>query len=463
MRSKGHDVFIDVNSITIGDPWARSIEKNISECDIFVVILTPDALSSSYVEREILQAQKQNKIIVPCIHQYVDYNEIKWGLADNQGIEFSDKYELALNLYPKIKNYKHIVQEKQNNVSQQKPIKDTNISEDIDALNEKGNTLFNQRKYEEAIEYYDKALAIDPNNKEFLNNKANALDELNKYEESIHYYDKALAIDPNYTLAKDNKKSVLEKIPKKTSNYDHQSFHELLENLLPGLKGVDLKNKKDQETIESSDKFLEDNFPGILQPPELDNTSFKSTFTNQDYSKALSLLEKAIDIEPYFFIINDPSLEKTISNISKGNFIEAINHFNEALQKPDVAKKFQQALAKTNIKQQKYTNEGKQVPFADILSSASANADIKAVEMGILLKLRTRLTVERVMLINKNEETLTSSGKPILKNKSRETPTRSDIQDLHKQISDTLQELSKTINKIMKSTADNILGIRRNK
>ena len=45
LRDKGHDVFIDVNSITIGDPWARSIEKNISECDIFVVILTPDALS----------------------------------------------------------------------------------------------------------------------------------------------------------------------------------------------------------------------------------------------------------------------------------------------------------------------------------------------------------------------------------------------------------------------------------
>ena len=47
MKSKGHDVFIDVNSITIGDPWARSIEKNISDCDMFVVILTPDALSSS--------------------------------------------------------------------------------------------------------------------------------------------------------------------------------------------------------------------------------------------------------------------------------------------------------------------------------------------------------------------------------------------------------------------------------
>ena len=29
------------------------------------------------------------------------------GIRENQGIEFSDKYELALNLYPKIRNYKY--------------------------------------------------------------------------------------------------------------------------------------------------------------------------------------------------------------------------------------------------------------------------------------------------------------------------------------------------------------------
>jgi hypothetical protein len=59
MRNKGHDVFIDINSITIGDPWARSIEKSLSECDLFVVLLTPDALSSSYVEQEVLLAQRK--------------------------------------------------------------------------------------------------------------------------------------------------------------------------------------------------------------------------------------------------------------------------------------------------------------------------------------------------------------------------------------------------------------------
>ena len=41
-----NDVFIDINSIRIGDPWANSIEENISNCDVFIVILTPDSLRS---------------------------------------------------------------------------------------------------------------------------------------------------------------------------------------------------------------------------------------------------------------------------------------------------------------------------------------------------------------------------------------------------------------------------------
>jgi hypothetical protein len=59
LRENGHAVFIDVNSITIGDPWASSIEKNISDCDLFVFILTPDSLSSPHVEKEVLQARRE--------------------------------------------------------------------------------------------------------------------------------------------------------------------------------------------------------------------------------------------------------------------------------------------------------------------------------------------------------------------------------------------------------------------
>lgn len=77
----GYDVFTDISSIRIGDIWSSSIEKNISDCDIFVVIVTYGALQSIEVEKEVLQAHKEMKLIIPCFYKnMIDSKNIKWGL-----------------------------------------------------------------------------------------------------------------------------------------------------------------------------------------------------------------------------------------------------------------------------------------------------------------------------------------------------------------------------------------------
>ena len=65
----------------------------------------------------------------------------------------------------------------------------TNVS----ALVDKGNALFVQGNYRQTIQYYDKALAMDPNNKYVLNNKGNALFVQGNYRQAIQYYDKAFS------------------------------------------------------------------------------------------------------------------------------------------------------------------------------------------------------------------------------------------------------------------------------
>lgn len=99
-----YDVFTDVDSIRAGEVWSNTIEQNISNCDIFVVIITDGALQSPYVEREVLQAQRENKTIIPCFHKDVIDSDIKWGLDKIQGVEFDDKYELARHIRSKISN-----------------------------------------------------------------------------------------------------------------------------------------------------------------------------------------------------------------------------------------------------------------------------------------------------------------------------------------------------------------------
>ena len=62
-------------------------------------------------------------------------------------------------------------------------------------LYENGILLHNLGKFEEAIECYDKALAIDPQNSNILSNKGLSLHNQGKFEEAIECYDKALAIN----------------------------------------------------------------------------------------------------------------------------------------------------------------------------------------------------------------------------------------------------------------------------
>ena len=53
--------------------------------------------------------------------------------------------------------------------------------------------------------YYDKVLAIEPNDLDVLNNKAIVLKDLKHYEEAIQYYEKVLAIEPNDVDVLNNK------------------------------------------------------------------------------------------------------------------------------------------------------------------------------------------------------------------------------------------------------------------
>ena len=45
----------------------------------------------------------------------------------------------------------------------------------MDALIEKGDALFDENKYDEAIEYYDRVLQVSPNDTETLFKKGEAL------------------------------------------------------------------------------------------------------------------------------------------------------------------------------------------------------------------------------------------------------------------------------------------------
>jgi tetratricopeptide (TPR) repeat protein len=73
---------------------------------------------------------------------------------------------------------------------------------DIVSCNNAGNALLNLNRPEEALQWFDKALALDPNYVEVLFNKASALGELCRFEEASEVYDHVQAIDPDSAKCK---------------------------------------------------------------------------------------------------------------------------------------------------------------------------------------------------------------------------------------------------------------------
>ena len=78
-------------------------------------------------------------------------------------------------------------------------------SDNINTLINKGLALDNLGNYTQAIQYYDKVLAIDPKYVAALNNKGSALGRLGNHTQAIQYFDKALDIEPKNVAALYNK------------------------------------------------------------------------------------------------------------------------------------------------------------------------------------------------------------------------------------------------------------------
>ena len=68
-----------------------------------------------------------------------------------------------------------------------------------ETLKEKGNALFKQNKYEEAINYYERAIKINSSIEVLYSNKGTCEKCLKKYKEAIRDYKKALDINPKNT------------------------------------------------------------------------------------------------------------------------------------------------------------------------------------------------------------------------------------------------------------------------
>jgi tetratricopeptide (TPR) repeat protein len=66
-------------------------------------------------------------------------------------------------------------------------------------------TYARQRRFDEALASYDRALAVRPDHAEALKNRGNTLQELERFDEALASYDRALVVRPDDAEALNNR------------------------------------------------------------------------------------------------------------------------------------------------------------------------------------------------------------------------------------------------------------------
>jgi hypothetical protein len=95
LEKAGYDVWWDVSDLRGGDDWLRVIPTAIDSSSFFLVVLSPNAVTSDWVKREYTQALSLRKKIIPIMFARAS---VPFALNDLNYIDFTrDDYATNLN------------------------------------------------------------------------------------------------------------------------------------------------------------------------------------------------------------------------------------------------------------------------------------------------------------------------------------------------------------------------------
>jgi uncharacterized SAM-dependent methyltransferase len=95
LHDKGYGVFLDVAKLSVGAKWKSRIETAIDSSDVFVLIITTDAIKSNEVRDEFAYATNKRKVFMLLKHRSIQFGDLPWGLNERNMHEFNTQEELV--------------------------------------------------------------------------------------------------------------------------------------------------------------------------------------------------------------------------------------------------------------------------------------------------------------------------------------------------------------------------------
>ncbi|MGE5376893.1 MAG: SUMF1/EgtB/PvdO family nonheme iron enzyme [Bacteroidota bacterium] len=94
LKNAGIEVWYDVSGIAGGDRWRSEIENALRNCQYVIVVLSPDAILSQWVEREFLFSYNLKRKIIPLMYRSceIPLNYVDLNIIDVQGDNYARNF-----------------------------------------------------------------------------------------------------------------------------------------------------------------------------------------------------------------------------------------------------------------------------------------------------------------------------------------------------------------------------------
>ena len=95
LRRHAIPVWYSETNIQGAQQWHDEIGAALRRCDWFVLVLSPDAVASKWVKRELLYSLLQDRFegrIAPLLHRPCTHDDLSWTLSQMQMIDFSHSF-----------------------------------------------------------------------------------------------------------------------------------------------------------------------------------------------------------------------------------------------------------------------------------------------------------------------------------------------------------------------------------
>lgn len=198
LRERGWNCFFDIVSINAGK-FGEIILNEISERENFILVIAPGTMErcnepNDWLRREIEEALKHERNIVPILFDNVAFKDIESYFTG----------ELThLKEYNSLNIYNHYFEEAMDKLSTQflkisKPSNNKTMNDAIRfaAFGALGVRQFNQGNIQNAIEYWTKAIQIEPKYAFVYNNRGVAYYLEQNYVAAVQDFNQAIKLEP---------------------------------------------------------------------------------------------------------------------------------------------------------------------------------------------------------------------------------------------------------------------------